>query len=198
MINNLKRLFDESLLNKERCRPGKLQSFQKFFARNVNFGIAYGLILFALYGIRMSISWTEEFPSGIPKPTQAKYFDFSLDIIEFLIAIAHQLKDNWRSFALLTGLAALVLKILRAWMIAKHVPCSGIHSNLDRLNFVDPGVVAALTSMLTLAAGVRPMEKPNAAFRVGEVFAMMQDYAVGLEHHEREQLVLSVLQSMTP
>lgn len=84
----------------------------------------------------MVISWTEVFPANVARPGQAKHSDFGIDIIKCFIAIAHQLMNNCRSLALLTGLAALFLKILEPWMIAKHVPCNSVNSNLDRFNSV--------------------------------------------------------------
>lgn len=191
---NTKRLFDESAKAKRRCRPGRVQSFKQSFARNLSLGVPYCIILLALDPIRILISWTEVFPTTIPEPTEARLSDLALDIIECLMAIAYQFID-WRLLIVLTGLAALLFKLLRAWMIAKHVANSGVDSNLDRFNFVGPGVVAALTSMLTLPAGMRRTEKHYPAFQIGEVFFVMHDYGDTLENHERELLVLSVLQS---
>lgn len=77
-------------------------------------------------------------------------------------------------------------------MISRHVPSSGIKTVRDRFNCVGPGVVGALTAMLTLTAGAGQTAPPHVALREGEIFEKCVN---GLRYYERVQLVLSVMQS---
>lgn len=130
MTRNTKELFDESVKAKQRCRPRSVQFFKLSFAPNLSLGVPYCMILLALYPICILISWTEVFPGTIPKPTEASLSHLGLDTIKCFMAIAYQLIDR-RLLIVLTGLAALLFKLLRAWMIAKDVANIGVDSNLD-------------------------------------------------------------------
>lgn len=109
-ISNMQNLFRLSAKIKQDTRQSERKSRRDKCFCNISFAIVYCTLLCAMYGIRLGISWTEDFPHNVTKPVEVKYFDTTLDIMEFLIAMAYQLSGYWCQLTVMTGCTALILK----------------------------------------------------------------------------------------
>jgi hypothetical protein len=94
-------------------------------------------------------------PVEVSKPREARFYDLALNIVELFISLGHQKWGHLIPATIHTSRAGLLFKCLRAFAVAKYVPYSRVKIPLDRFNFVGPGLVSALTSVLVLITGCR-------------------------------------------